>query len=410
MNLNITKHKSGLTILTYKMRDIRSVSMHLIVTVGSRFETEEESGISHFLEHMAFKGTETRTAKQIAEQFDSIGGMINACTSKERTMYYAKTLSEHMPIALEIIADIVQNSLYQEGDIEKEYNVICQEIALSADDPDDIAHDNLYATAFKKQALGMPILGSKESISKFNTQSFRDYIKSHYHSGNMFLSIAGDVDHDEVIKLVDKIFDIKSNTRISPEPAQYSGGKIIAAKSSLEHGAIMIGFPSVSYLQKEEFYHSQILSLILGGGMSSRLFQKIREELSMSYSVGSYNSAHSDVGLFTLYAATEHDNLAKVQKILLEEALKITDKVSEEELIRAKAQIKANLIMAEEKVAYKSEEIGRTYSLFGCYEGIDKVMEYVNNTTTKNIVDIARAIFSKESTLSVVTDRKDRSL
>ena len=404
----VTKLKSGLTVLTYKMSDIKSVSINLIVTVGSRQETESENGISHFLEHMAFKGTKTRTAKDIAEEFDSIGGQFNAYTSKERTVYYSKVLSENTETAMEIIADILQNSLYDNDDIRKEYDVICQEIAQTLDSPDDLAYEALYEVAFKGQSFGRSILGTPENIKKFDTNSFRSYVDSHYHSENMFLSLAGDVDHDEIVKMAEKLFDIKEKSRILASNAKYTSGKSVIVKPNLEHSTIIMAYESVPYMNKERFYHAQIMSLILGGGMSSRLFQKIREDMGLSYSVGAYNSSYADMGIFSLYAGTSHENLAKVKTLLLEEAEKITQNVTSKELSRARAQIKASIIMAEEKPSYKSEEIGKSYSIFGEYEGPEKTMEYVENTSEKDVMDIAKDIFKSQMSISVVTDEKGR--
>jgi len=390
------------------MADVKSVSINLIVTVGSRCETLLENGISHFLEHMAFKGTKTRTARQIAEEFDAIGGHFNAYTSKERTVYYSKVLSENMRTALDIIADIIQNSHYSEADIKKEYDVICQEIAQTLDSPDDLAFERLYDVAFKNQSFGRSILGTPENIANFNTDSFRSYVANHYHSDNMFLSVAGDVDHDAVVKIANELFQIQQKTAVISTPANYTSGSSIITKSNLEHSTIIMAYPSVSYMEKERFYHTQILSLILGGGMSSRLFQKIREELGLSYSVGAYNSSYLDVGLFSLYAGTSHANLSQVKKLLAEEAQKVTSKISSEELLRAKAQIRASIIMAEEKPSYKSEEIGKSYSIFGEYEGPETILKYVNNTSEQDIANIASEIFAGTMSLSVVSDDKER--
>ena len=404
----ITKLNSGLTILTYRMADVKSVAINLIVNIGSRFETESENGISHFLEHMAFKGTKTRTARQIAEEFDSIGGHFNAYTSKERTVYYSKVLSENTHTALDIIADIIQNSNYSQEDITKEYDVICQEISQTLDSPDDLAFEKLYDVAYKGQSFGRSILGTPENIVNFNTASFRSYVDSHYHSENMVLSIAGDVDHEKIVKMANELFQIQRKTILTSDAAHYTSGKSIVTKPNLEHSTIVMAYNSVSYMEKERFYHTQILSLILGGGMSSRLFQKIREDMGLSYSVGAYNSSYLDTGLFSLYAGTSHANLAQVQKLLSEEAEKIISHVSDAELARAKAQIKASIIMAEEKPAYKSEEIGKSYSIFGEYEGPDKIMEYVNATSEKDVTTIAAEIFSGPMSLSVVSDDEGR--
>jgi predicted Zn-dependent peptidase len=409
MALNITKLDSGLTVLTYKMPDIKSVAINLIVTVGSRFETPEENGISHFLEHMAFKGTKTRSARQIAEAFDSIGGQFNAYTSKERTVYHTKVLSENTETALDIIADIIQNSLYTQSDIKKEYDVICQEISQTLDSPDDLAFEKLYDVAFPNQAFGRSILGTPEVLSKFTTESFSSYVNSHYHSDNMFLSVAGDVDHATIVDLAKKLFHISNNTALIAATAKYKGGNSsIITKQNLEHSTIIIAFETIPYTQKPSFYHAQILSLILGGGMSSRLFQKIREDRGLSYSVGAFNSSYADTGLFSLYAGTSHENLALVGSLLLEETAKIITSVTTIELERAKTQIKSNIVMAEEKSSYKSEEIGKTYAIFGKYEGIDKILEQINSTTITDITKIADTIFSTKIALSVVTDKDNR--
>lgn len=404
----VTRLKTGLTIITYNMPDIKSVSINLIVTAGSRHENERNNGISHFLEHMAFKGTDTRTARDIAEEFDAIGGQFNAYTSKERTVYYSKVLSENTETAMEIIADILQNSLYASDDIRKEYDVICQEIAQTLDSPDDLAYEALYEVAFKNQSFGRSILGTAENIKKFDTESFRTHVHEHYHSENMFLSLAGGVDHDKIVAMAERLFDIKERTKITAPDATYTGGKSIIVKPNLEHSTIIMAYASVPYMDKKRFYQAQILSLILGGGMSSRLFQKIREDMGLSYSVGAYNSSYADVGLFSLYAGTSHENLAKVKTLLLEEAEKITANVTTKELERAKAQIKASIIMAEEKPSYKSEEIGKSYSIFGEYEGPEQTIEYVNNTSEKDVMEIAEDIFKSDMSISVVTDDQDR--
>ena len=390
------------------MADVKSVAINLIVTVGSRSETPLENGISHFLEHMAFKGTKTRTARQIAEEFDAIGGHFNAYTSKERTVYYSKVLSGNMHTALDIIADIIQNSNYNEEDIKKEYEVICQEIAQTLDSPDDLAFEKLYDVAFKDQSFGRSILGTAENIANFNTDSFRSYVNNHYHSDNMFLSLAGDVDHDEVVKMANELFQIKQQDTIIAAPATYTSGNSIITKPNLEHSTIIMAYNSISYMEKERFYHAQILSLILGGGMSSRLFQKIREDMGLSYSVGAYNSSYFDAGLFSLYAGTSHANLAQVKELLTEEASKIVSKILPGELSRAKAQIRASIIMAQEKPSYKSEEIGKSYSIFGEYEGPEKIMEYVNHTSEKDITNIAEEIFAGTMSMSVVSDDEGR--
>lgn len=408
MKLNVTKLDSGLHVITYKMAEVKSAAISLITKVGSLFESVEENGMAHFLEHMAFKGTKKRTARQIAEEFDSVGGVFNAYTSKDRTVYYSKVLSEDTETALDITADILQNSVFNEEDIKKEYGVICQEIAGTNDDPDSLAHEKLYEVAYKDQAFGRSILGTKESIAKFSAEHFHKYVNDHYYSKNLFLSVAGDVDHGQIVDLSKKLFEPKEGAHQNHEEATYTGGNSIITKPNLEQSTIIMAYESVPNKDKKDYYHAQMLSLILGRGMSSRLFQRIREDLGLSYSTGSFNASYEDTGLFSLYAGTSHENLAKVHELLLEEKDKICDKVNDEELARAKSQIKASIIMAEEKPSYKSEEIGKSYALYGEYEGPEKVVEYVNATTTSDIENIAKRIFDSKASLSVVTDKKDR--
>lgn len=401
MTFQCTKLNNGFHILTYSMAGAQSVALNLIARVGSRYESESKNGISHFLEHMAFKGTKSRSAKKIAEEFDSIGGHFNAYTSREQTVYYAKVLPENTNTALDIIADIVQNSVFDQEDIYKEFNVICQEIAQTLDSPDDLAYEKLAEVAFKNQAIGRSILGTKETIMKFTSDDFHNYIKTHYHADNMFLSIAGKVDHDEIVAMASNMFNFSASESVIMPQAKYTSGVSLISKK-LEQSTIIIAFESPSYTEIAKFYHAQILSLILGGGISSRLFQNIREDLGLAYSVGAFNSSYYDTGLFSIYAGTSHENLVKTSESLVDEILKICDNISKEELDRAKAQVRASIIMAEEKSSYKSEEIGRNYAIFGKYEGFDVLMGHINSTEESDIISIAREIFSTKPSLSVV--------
>lgn len=408
MQLNISTLDSGLKVISYKMPEIKSAAISLITWVGSRFETEAESGISHFLEHMAFKGTKKRSARDIAEEFDSIGGHFNAYTSKEKTVYYSKVLSENVETAMDITADIVQNSVYADEEIKKEYGVICQEIANTLDDPDSLAHEKLYEVAYADQAFGRSILGSKESTEKFRSEDFKKYTENHYHSKNLYLSVAGDIDHDNIVELAGKMFDLKAGEQAYSDPAKYTGGSSIIEKPDQEHSTIVMAYESVPNKNKKDFFHAQMLSLILGRGMSSRLFQRIREDLGLSYSTGAYNSSYLDTGLFNLYAGTSHENLAKVHDLLLEEKDKICESITSDELDRCKAQIKSSIVMAQENPAYKAEEIGNSIATYGEYDGPEKTMEYINATTDIDIVDMARRVFASPMSLSVVTDKKNR--
>lgn len=397
-----SKLQNGLTILTYRMPNVNSVAINLMVKVGSRFEDLPEVGISHFLEHMAFKGTKTRSARRIAEEFDAIGGQFNAYTGYEQTVYYAKILKDNFETGLEILADIIQNSVFSASDIEKEYRVILQEIAQVQDNPDELVYEEFTKLAYKDQPLGRSILGHQDTLSKFDGDAFAKYLNKHYNAENIVISIAGNVHHDHVVATASSLFtSLHNKNNEFFTPARYVGGYNMITKD-LEQTALVLGFESVPYTRVEEFYHAQILSLIFGGGVSSRLFQHIREELGLAYSVGSYNSAYYDSGLFSVHASTSHDNVSLLMKGLVDEIRKVTDHISGSELNRAKAQIKASVYMAEERSSYKSEIVGRNFTNFSKYISVEEVIEYIMNTSVDNISDIGKKIFSSKPTLSIV--------
>lgn len=401
-NFNVSKLKNGLTILTYNMPYVNSVAINLIVKVGSRYENPEEEGISHFLEHMAFKGTTTRTAKQIAEEFDEIGGHFNAYTGHEKTIYYARVLSENCDKALNILGDIIQNSIFAEEEIAKEYQVILQEIAHSQDNPDDLIYEKFYSSVYKDQPLGKPILGTSKTLSSFTKEHFLSFIDKHYNAGNLYLSVAGNVDHDKIVSSAERLFSsLKQGEKSNFLPAKYIGGNSFINKN-LEQTTLILGFEGTPYINLERLCRTQLLAIIFGGGMSSRLFQHIREKLGLAYAVGSYNSTYSDSGVFTIYASTAHDKLELLYKELKTEITKMTEKVNEEEMIRAKTQLRSNLLMAQEKVAYKSEEIGKNYAAFGKYISPEEIMEIITNIKADDIINTANKIFSGITTSAII--------
>ena len=397
-----SKTSNGINVVTYSMEHVNSVTINVIVKVGSRYESEQESGISHFLEHMAFKGTTNRTATEIAIEFDRIGGHFNAYTSRENTVYYTKVLSPHTKQAMTILADILQNSVFSSDEITKEFNVISQEIAEVKDNPDDLVYEKFYKLAYPNQPLGRSILGTVENIAKFDKPAFTSYMSKHYTANNIVISIAGKINHDDAVHLVEQLFSSFSESeKRSCMTAQYKGGIEIIEKD-LEQTTIALGFEGVSYSNIETFYHAQILSIIFGGGLSSRLFQKIREELGLAYSIGSWLNSYSDSGIFSIHAATDHSNVESVLDNINNEIDKIRINISEEELIRAKSQIESNTYMAEERPEYKSEEIGKNFSIFGKYFTVKEVMKIINSTQNNDLVKSAEEIFSSQPTLSII--------
>ncbi|MFY9589732.1 M16 family metallopeptidase [Rickettsia endosymbiont of Halotydeus destructor] len=399
---NVSKLNNGLTILTYNMPYVNSVAINLITKVGSRFESPQEEGISHFLEHMAFKGTKTRNAKQIAEEFDEIGGHFNAYTGHEQTIYYSKVLPENCHKALEILADIIQNSVFAEEEIAKEYQVILQEIAHSQDNPDDLIYEKFYNSVYKDQPLGKPILGTSKTLATFTKAHFSSFTEKYYTAENLYLSVAGNITHDKIIKMAEQLFSsLKQGKNNSFEPARYIGGHSSIVKD-LEQTTLILGFEGVGYLDLQQLYQAQLLALIFGGGMSSRLFQQIREKLGLVYGVGSYNSSYCDSGVFTIYASTAHDKLELLSAELIKEIKKITQAVQEAEIIRAKTQLRSNIYMAQEKPSYKSEEIGKNYAIFNKYISLEETMDLIMNITADDLLKIAGKIFSTTPTLAII--------
>ena len=402
MSFQNSKLANGINVVTFNMPYVNSVSINIIVKVGSRYESEQESGISHFLEHMAFKGTKNRSSEKIAEEFDMIGGYFNAYTSREQTVYYSKVLNENFDKAIEILADILQNSLFAQVDIDKELNIIMQEMAGVNDNPDDLVYEKFYSLAFPNQSIGKSILGDAENLAKFRKQNFMSFLEKHYTSENIYISVAGNIEHEKVINFAEKYFlSFPSGLEQKLVPATYSGG-FKHTKKTLEQTSIALGFESVPYSNITEFYYTQILSVILGGGLSSRLFQIIREKLGLAYSVGSFNSSYYDSGVFSIYASTDHKNVNELLDSLVIEIKKIQEHISEEELQRAKAQIKTSILMAEERSEYKSEEIGKNFTLFKKYFPTNEVIDVIMETKTSHLIASAKKIFISKPTLSIV--------
>jgi predicted Zn-dependent peptidase len=351
---------------------------------------------------MAFKGTTTRSAKQIAEEFDSIGGHFNAYTSHEQTVYYSKILNENCYKALEILADIIQNSVFSKEEIAKEYQVILQEIAHVQDNPDELIHEKFYSSAYENQALGRSILGTHDSLAKFDREHFSNYVDKHYNAENIYLSVAGNISHEQVVEFAKKLFcSLKNKQNSHFEKVRYTGGHSFITKD-LEQTTLVLGFESVPYFNIQQLYHTQVLSLILGSGMSSRLFQQIREKLGLVYSIGSYNSSYYDSGIFGIYASTNHDKLPFLTEQLVNEIKKISTDIKDLEIDRAKVQLKTSIYMAQEESSYKSEEIGKNFAVFGKYIPTEQTIEHIMNITKQDIINIVNKIFVTKPTLSII--------
>jgi predicted Zn-dependent peptidase len=384
---------NGLRVATDEMKDVETVSVGVFVNTGSRNESVEINGISHFLEHMAFKGTAKRSARQIAEEFEGIGGRINAYTSKEKTVYYAKVLKKHAEFAVEFLADILQNSTFDAVELEKERGVILQEIAMTNDTPDDIVFDYLQETAYPKQAIGRSILGPVKNIKKFGRGHFVDYIASQYNYKNIAVVAAGNIKEGDLVKWSKKYFNQLGTNKIKDvEPAKYIGGDFRKEKK-LEQINLTLGFEGLSNLHKDH-YAAQILAMILGGGMSSRLFQEVRENRGLAYSIYAFNFANHDSGLFGIYAGTTPEKTNELILATCAEAKKICEKVTDKEIERVRTQFEAGLLMAKESTSTRMQRLGSDIFSYDRLMSDKEILKKVSAVKKSDITRVAKQIFS----------------
>lgn len=399
--IQLTRLPSGLIVVTERMERVETVSFGAYVSTGTRDETAEENGVSHFLEHMAFKGTERRSALQIAEEIENVGGHINAYTAREQTAYYVKLLKENLDLGIDIIGDILTHSTFDPTEIERERGVILQEIGQANDTPDDVVFDHFQATAYPNQPMGRPTLGTEELIRTMSRETLMRYMSAHYTTGNMVVAAAGNLHHDDVVRQVERHFaDLGTTPLIPGTPSIYGGGEFRQEKD-LDQAHVVLGFPSVGY-NDPDYYAALMLSLLLGGGMSSRLFQEIREKRGLVYSVYSFNAPFLDGGVFGIYAGTGEKECAELVPVTLEELKKVQKSVGKDELARACAQLKASLLMSLESTGSRCEQIARQLQLFGRLIPVAETVARVEAVTTDDIRRVATRIFTQKPTLAAL--------
>ena len=399
-NIKITKLENGLTVVSDFNPSIESVFCGVWASVGSRNETKELNGISHFLEHMAFKGTTTKTYKDIAETIEDIGGDINAYTSKDHTFFYTKTLKEYLETSIDILSDIIQNSIFDETETSKERNVILQEYYSSIDTPDDIIYDYYGETAYPNQALGRAILGTDETIRSITPNMLKSYIKTNYCADKLFLIVSGNFDEDKVIELAKKYFTNITPAGCPPTPsAKYEGGYFVKNKD-LEQVHLMLGFEATNLFNRKEVFCENILCNTLGGGMSSRLFQEVREKHNLVYSIYSSVSNYSDTGHFYIYTSTVPEKINQVIDATTNEILKITDGITEQELSRAKVSYKSSVLMSLENSTARARVLGRQMQHFGKHIPFNDSIELINSISLSDIKETAKRIFSSKITVA----------
>ncbi|CAA7625045.1 Uncharacterized zinc protease RF_0338 [Magnetospirillum sp. LM-5] len=401
MTIRETRLPSGLRVVSDPMSTVESASLGVWVDAGTRHEEPEVNGISHLLEHMAFKGTERRSARAIAEEMDAVGGHLNAYTARDHTAYYAKVLKEDTALALDIVADILQHSTVDAEELAREQTVVVQEISQAIDTPDDIIFDHFQAIAYPDQPLGRPVLGTEDLVRAMTRDTVQSYLQRHYSAERMVLAAAGRIDHDQLVEAADKAF---ANLATMPEPAQvaarYVGGDY-REERDIEQVNLVVGFDGVSY-DDADYYPASVLSILLGGGMSSRLFQEIREKRGLVYSIYSFASSYADGGLFGIYAGTGEDEVAELVPVLCDEVVKICAGVSGDELQRARAQLKASILMSLESTSSRCEQVARQLLVYGRPIPTAEVVEKVEAVESADIIRVAKRLFATTPTIAAI--------
>ena len=386
---------SGLIVLTERMEYLRSVAMGVWIKSGSRCEPAETNGISHFVEHMLFKGTRSRSAQHIAREMDSIGGNLDAFTGKETICFNVKSLSDHVPIALDVLSDLVLHPVFADGDIERERGVILEEIKIDEDNPDVLVHELFTQSFWKNHPLGWPILGTTETVTRLDQKSLFDYHNDRFHGGNMVFSAAGNLDHDEFVDAVaGKFSGLASGATLHELGAPDASAKIVRRnKRSLEQVQICMGVPAPP-ITDENRYATLILNTVLGGGMSSRLFQTIREERGMVYSIYSDLSPYRDTGTLLVYAGTSAGKTLEVVDLILGEFGKLKQELlSEEELKRAKDQVKGNILMGLESSNSRMANLARQEMYFRNFVTVDEIIARIDEVTAEQVQGMAQRLF-----------------
>ena len=399
--IQLTRLPSGLTVVTERMDRVETVSFGAYVAAGSRNETAEENGVSHFLEHMAFKGTERRTAAQIAEEIEAVGGHINAYTAREQTAYYVKVLKEDTELGADIIGDILTHSTFEPEELERERGVILQEIGQANDTPDDIIFDFFQEAAFPSQPLGRSVLGTEDGIKAMPRGMLTGYMKRHYAASNVVVSAAGNLRHEQIVELAKQHFaDLPTHTAPKMVAGRYRGGEFREDRD-LDQVHIVLGFPSIGY-GDPDYYPTLLLSTLLGGGMSSRLFQEVREKRGLVYSIYSFSAPYMDGGLFGIYAGTGESEAEELMPVTLEELRKVQESVTEAELGRARAQVKASLLMSLESTGSRTEQLARQLQVFGRVVPTSETVAKLNAVTTGDVQRAAVRQFRAKPTLAAL--------
>ncbi len=393
----------GLTVLTERMDAVRSVAIGIWFAVGSRDETPAEAGMSHFMEHMMFKGTPTRTAAEISETFDGMGAELNAFTSKECTCYYARVLDQHVDVAIEVLSDMVVNALLEDEACRNEREVVLEEIARMEDTPDDRVHELFARTLWPEHPIGLSVLGRRETVGGFDHAASVGFRERHYLTGNCVVAAAGDLPHDDIVELTRRHLKLTGGPRATrPKASQATESRLVILEKDTEQTHICYGVTGLDARHEDRFVLS-VLDTILGGGMSSRLFQEIREKRGLAYAVYSYHALYEDTGQFTVYAGTRPDNTEQVAKLIRAEMDRMVESgVTAAELNRAKESIKGHLVLGLESTRNRMSRLGKSEVTHGELLSIDELVERVDAITREDVHRLAGELLGGGRVLAMV--------
>jgi predicted Zn-dependent peptidase len=394
MSVKTTTLPSGLTVVTDSMAHLQSASLGIWVSAGSRDELPEEHGIAHMLEHMAFKGTRRRTARQIAEEIEAVGGDLNAATSVESTGYFARVLKADVPLALDVLSDILTEPAFDVEEIQREQSVIVQEIGSVEDTPDDLVFERLQGIAFPNQSVGRAILGTPETVRSFNARKLRGYLSRNYKAPDMVVVAAGAVEHDAIVAEAEKrLGSFTGPSGPEPEPAKFGGGAQLEARDLEQvHIAMALeGLPA----RDPEAYSLQVFASVLGGGMSSRLFQEVREQRGLCYTISAFHMPYTDTGLFALYAGTDSADAPELMRVAVDQISAAADTLTEAEVARVKAQLKAGLLMALESSEARASQLARQMLIYGRAVTLEEIVAKVDAVTVERARAAGKALLAR---------------
>jgi len=401
MTVRITTLKNGLRVATDRIGTVESVTVGVWCDVGTRDEQAKVNGVAHLLEHMVFKGTRRRNATAIAEEIEAVGGHMNAYTAREQTAYYARVLKDDVALAVDLIADILQHSVFDPAELKRERAVVIQEIGQANDTPDDIVFDHFQTAAFPDQGVGRPVLGRASVVRRMQRASVKEFMAQHYAPQRLVLAAAGNVDHDKLVRMAERKFDsLPPPTNHAREPACYQGGEY-REKRALDQIHLVLGFAGVGH-HDPDFYPMQVMSTLLGGGMSSRLFQEVREKRGLAYGIYSFTGSMRDGGLFGVYAGTGDKQVGELIPVVADELTKVTEKVDDDEMERARAQLKAGTLMALESTSARCEQLAQQMLVFGRPIPTAEIVRRIEGVTADAVRRVTRRLLASPLTFAAL--------